>query len=130
MGGVLADRLGQDSVFLVSAGLVVISGLLIHRLLPDFKLSQTATGHSPQARSRSIWTPLCSFHFSALLFGITIPAGVLSQAFISYLVALYLHDLGASTADIGRILMVYFLMITLMGPPPPGSPKAASTRPW
>jgi hypothetical protein len=59
---------------------------------------------------------LHSFRFSALLFGITIPTGVLSQAFISYLVALYLHDLGASTADIGRILMVYFLMITLMAP--------------
>ena len=116
MGGVLADRLGQDSVFLVSAALVVISGLLFHRLLPGRKLSQITAGNSPQAQSKSIWTPLRSFHFSALLFGITIPAGVLSQAFISYLVALYLHDLGASTADIGRILMVYFLMITLMAP--------------
>ena len=116
MGGVLADRLGQDSVFLVSAALVVISGLLILRLLPNRKLSQITAGNSPQAQSKSIWTPLRSFHFSALLFGITIPAGVLSQAFISYLVALYLHDLGASTADIGRILMVYFLMITLIAP--------------
>ncbi len=116
MGGVLADRLGQDSVFLVSAALAVISGLLIHRLLPGRKLSQTTTVNSPWAKFTSIWAPLHSFRFSALLFGITIPTGVLSQAFISYLVALYLHDLGASTADIGRILMVYFLMITLMAP--------------
>ncbi|MFA9418754.1 MAG: MFS transporter [Gammaproteobacteria bacterium] len=116
MGGVLADRLGQDSVFLVSAALVVISGLLIYRLLPGRKLSQITAGNSRQTQSKSIWTPLRSFRFSALLFGITIPAGVLSQAFISYLVALYLHDLGATVADIGRILMVYFLMITLMAP--------------
>jgi MFS family permease len=116
MGGVLADRLGQDSVFLVSAVLVLISGLLIHRLLPGRRLSQSTDDDSPKAKSTSIWMPLRSFRFSALLFGITIPTGVLSQAFISYLVALYLHNLGASAADIGRILMVYFLMITLMAP--------------
>ncbi len=34
LGGVLADRLGQDTVFAVSAGLVLISGFLTYRLLP------------------------------------------------------------------------------------------------
>ncbi len=38
------------------------------------------------------------------------------QAFVSYLVALYLNELGASVADTGRTLMVFFLMIALMGP--------------
>ncbi len=116
MGGVLADRLGQDSVFLVSAVLVLISGLLVHSLLPGRNLSQTTADNSTDAKSHSIWAPLGGFRFSALLLGSVIPTGVLSQAFISYLVALYMHDLGASAADIGRILMVYFLMITLMAP--------------
>jgi MFS family permease len=116
MGGVLADRLGQNSVFLVSAVLVLISGLLVHSLLPSSNLSQTTADYSPDAKSHSIWAPLGGVRFSVLLLGIVIPTGVLSQAFISYLVALYMHDLGASAADIGRILMVYFLMITLMAP--------------
>jgi predicted MFS family arabinose efflux permease len=116
MGGVLADRLGQNTVFLVSAALVLASGLLIHRLMPFRKLLPAAAAGPPAANSRSIWTPMRSFRFSALLFGVAIPGQVLMQAFISYLVALYLHDLGASAADIGRILMVYFLMITLMAP--------------
>jgi len=116
MGGVLADRLGQDTVFLVSAALVLASGLLIHRLLPGRKLPPTSTDNPSPAKSSSIWAPLHSFRFSALLFGIAIPGQVLLQAFISYLVALYLHDLGASAADIGRVLMVFFLMITLLGP--------------
>ena len=116
LGGVLADRLGQDTVFLVSAALVLASGLLIHRLLPGRKLPPTTADNRPAAKTSSIWAPMRSFRFSALLFGIAIPGQVLMQAFISYLVALYLHDLGASAADIGRVLMVFFLMITFLGP--------------
>jgi len=116
LGGVLADRLGQDTVFLVSAALVLASGLLIHRLLPGRKLPPTTADDRPAAKTSSIWAPMRSFRFSALLFGIAIPGQVLMQAFISYLVALYLHDLGASAADIGRVLMVFFLMITFLGP--------------
>jgi predicted MFS family arabinose efflux permease len=116
MGGVLADRLGQDTVFLVSAVLVLVSGLLVYRLLPGRRLAQTSGTGAAQRPSASIWAPLRSFRFSALIFGIAIPANVLTQAFISYLVALYLNELGASAADTGRTLMVFFLMIALMGP--------------
>jgi MFS family permease len=116
MGGVLADRLGQDTVFLVSAVLVLASGLLIHRLMPGHRLSAATADNPLTAKTGSIWAPVLNFRFSALLFGVAIPGQVLLQAFISYLVALYLHDLGASTADIGRVLMVFFLMITLLGP--------------
>jgi predicted MFS family arabinose efflux permease len=116
MGGVLADRLGQDSVFLVSAVLVLVSALLVYRLLPGGRLPQAAGVGSVEGTSASIWAPLRSHRFSALVFGIAIPAQVLMQAFISYLVALYLNELGASAADTGRILMVFFLMIALMGP--------------
>ena len=116
MGGVLADRLGQDTVFLVSAALVVVSALLVYRLLPGRRLPQAAGVGSADGTSASIWAPLRSHRFSTLVFGIAIPAQVLMQAFISYLVALYLHELGASVADTGRTLMVFFLMIALMGP--------------
>lgn len=116
MGGVLADRLGYDVVFLVSAALVFISGLLVYRLLPSQRLAQTTGIVSAERSPASIWAPLRSHRFSTLVFGIAIPANVLLQAFISYLVALYLNELGASVADTGRTLMVFFLMIALMGP--------------
>ncbi|TFH44214.1 MAG: MFS transporter, partial [Lysobacterales bacterium] len=116
IGGVLADRLGYDTVFLVSAALVLVSGLLVYRLLPGHRLPQTTGVEAANRISASIWAPLRSYRFSALIFGIAIPANVLMQAFISYLVALYLNELGASVADTGRTLMVFFLMIALMGP--------------
>ena len=116
MGGVLADRLGMDSVFLVSAGLVLISGLLVFRLMPGRRGPPIAADDQAGQTAASIWAPLRSHRFSTLVFGIAIPANALMQAFISYLVALYLNELGATTADTGRILMVFFLMIALMGP--------------
>lgn len=114
LGGVLADRLGQANVFLLSATFVLISALLIFSLVAD----SASRGDGP--RSKAARPPLLASlrnrHFTALVFGIAIPGNVCLQAFISYLVALTLDSLGASPADIGRTLMVYFLAIALVGP--------------
>lgn len=116
MGGVLADRLGQDTVFLVSAALVLLAGLLVFRLIPG-RRAQPPAERTPAGKSSvSIWAPLRNLRYAALVLGIAIPANVIFQAFVAYLAALYLNDLGASAADIGRTLMVFFLMIALMGP--------------
>jgi predicted MFS family arabinose efflux permease len=117
LGGVLADRLGQSPVFAVSAGLVLISGALTYHLMPA---RGTAEAAGPSAVTGAylppIWRPLGSLRFTALVFGIAIPANVLLQAFVSFLVALHLDALGASVADTGRILMTYFLAIAFVGP--------------
>jgi predicted MFS family arabinose efflux permease len=116
MGGVLADRLGQNTVFLVSAALVLLAALLVFRLMPERRL-QSSAEKAPAAKSPlSIWTPLRNLPYAALVLGIVVPVSVAWQAFVTYLAALYLSELGASAADIGRTLMVYFLMIALMGP--------------
>jgi predicted MFS family arabinose efflux permease len=116
MGGVLADRLGQDTVFLVSAALVILAGLLVYRLIPGRRAQKPAEPAPAAKSSVSIWAPLGNLRYAALVLGIAIPANVIFQAFVAYLAALYLNDLGASAADIGRTLMVFFLMIALMGP--------------
>jgi MFS family permease len=123
LGGVLADRLGQSTVFLVSAGLIVVSALLIARFLSPV---DAGTGVAPARRGLTrLFAPLRDRRFAALVFGIAIPANVLLQAYISYLVALTLDALGASTADIGRTLMLYFLAIAVVGPL---AGRAAETR--
>jgi len=116
LGGVLADRLGQSTVFTVSAGLVLLSGILIVRLLPAHSRDAASVTQNTGSYLPPIWRPLVSLRFTALVFGIAIPANILLQAFISFLVALQLDALGASAADIGRILMTYFLAIVFVGP--------------
>jgi predicted MFS family arabinose efflux permease len=114
LGGVLADRLGQANVFLLSAILVATSALLIFFLVADSGSRET----KPLTRVARppLFVSLRNRDFAALVFGIAIPNNVGLQAFISYLVALTLDSLGASLADIGRTLMVYFLAIALVGP--------------
>ena len=119
LGGVLADRLGQSTVFAISAGLVLISGILTYRLLPSFSREKPANNKKTKRYLPPIWQPLASQRFTGLVFGIAIPANILLQAFVSFLVALQLDAVGASAADIGRILMTYFLAITLVGPVAP-----------
>lgn len=116
MGGVLADRLGQETVFLVSAALMLLAGLLVYRLIPG-RRAQTPVEQTPaDTSSVSIWAPLGNLRFAALVFGIAIPASIVLQTFVAYLATLYLSELGASAADIGRTLMGFFLMIALVGP--------------
>lgn len=119
LGGVLADRLGQHAVFSISAALVLISGFLAYRLLPAQWKGSAASAIGSGSFLPPIWKPLRNHRFAALVFGIAIPANILLQAFISFLVALELNALGASTADTGRILMTYFLAIVFVGPAAP-----------
>jgi predicted MFS family arabinose efflux permease len=114
LGGVLADRLGQRNVFLLSAALIAASALLSARLIaPGVGVSATRTA---TPRMREMLGPLRDTRFAALVLGVAIPSNVVLQAFASYLVALTLDGLGASTADIGRTLMLFFLSVVAGGP--------------
>jgi MFS family permease len=119
LGGVLADRLGQDTVFAVSAVLVLVSGALTYRLLPRRPVDEAAASKPRGSYMPPIWRPLRSLRFSALVFGIALPANLVLQAFISFLVALQLNALGVSSSDIGRILMTYFIAVVFVGPAVP-----------
>ena len=119
LGGVLADRLGQPAVFAISALLVAISGYLAYLLLPAAAREGETAAAVAKPGMPPILKPLRSARFAALVFGVAIPANILIQAFISLLVALELHSIGASAADVGRTLMSYFLAIVFIGPVAP-----------
>ncbi len=118
LGGVLADRLGQSEVFVISAALVLLSAVFIVRLLPGVQVATLAGREEKSALFPPIWKPLSNIRFFALVMGIAVPANIVLQAFVSFLVALQLHDLGASAAETGRILMIYFISIVFAGPFP------------
>ena len=112
LGAMLADRLGQSNVFLVSAALVAVSALLfLHFLVPRDSGEGAAASRVPAPLR--LLAPLRNVRFALLVFGISIPASVLLQAFVSFLVALTLDQIGISTADIGRTLMTYFIAAAL-----------------
>jgi len=115
IGGVLADRIGQSNVFLVGAGLVCIAGLLALPMLSGERLARSRRAES-SASGRGMLSVFRNIGFVTLLFGIAIPANVLVAAFLWYLVPLMLADVGSSPADIGRALMLYYLVILIIAP--------------
>ncbi len=115
IGGILADRLGQNAVFLISAGLVIISAILVLSFVPRQSGPERQRGKI-EVKPAAIVRALANRPFFSLAFGIAVPCNIIMQAFIAYIVALYMNELGASTTETGRTLMGYFLMIYFVGP--------------
>jgi predicted MFS family arabinose efflux permease len=114
LGGVLADRLGPSNVFLVSAALIATSALLSWWLIaPEIGRSRQEMAPSDRVAK---WRALADPRLAALIFGIAIPAAVVLQAFVSYLAAITMNAQGASAAEIGRILMLYFVAVMGVSP--------------
>ncbi|MBR9873524.1 MFS transporter [Vibrio sp. J1-1] len=114
-GAILADRLGQHSVFLISSVLVALACLLITLLLPANTASTVNRQHQ-EFKLSSIVRLLTNKRFFSFVVGIAMPCNVIMQAFVAFIVALYMNQLGASTAETGRTLMGYFLMTYFVAP--------------
>jgi MFS family permease len=115
VGGVLADRIGQSNVFLVGAGLIVVAAVVALGMLSGEGAKDTHKGSATPGLG-GFSSVFRSVRFLALLLGIAIPANILMAAFLWYLVPLMLADLGSSPADIGRALMLYYLLTVAIGP--------------
>lgn len=117
LGGVLADRIGIPATFFTSAGLVVFSGILGYFAL-SAKLDRpfVPTGAPVAGEPVATGNILASPRFVSLLAGVTFPVNVGMSVFIWFITPLALEAEGAGFADIGRVLMVYYLVPLIVGP--------------
>lgn len=113
LGGILADRLGYDTVFVISFFVVLGSGLLALTMM------QPGAGSGERARAvslRDMTTVMRRPAAVLLLGGVTIPMNVLMAAFLWYLVPLTMAAAGSGASSIARTLMIYYLVILIGGP--------------
>ncbi|GGB82498.1 hypothetical protein GCM10011352_05410 [Marinobacterium zhoushanense] len=114
LGGIIADRIGYQPVFLLSAALAAFAGLLAWLML-----SEEVDGQSKKAAAGSkggIWALARNIRFVCIILFCAIPTKIILTGFLYYLVPLYLVSLDASQSEIGRIMMVYSLIIIPLGP--------------
>ena len=121
IGGILAARIGYRTTFLIAAGLMVIAGFAGYQMLSQEAGTGVEMGERKIGGLRAIRMICRNPRFLVLLFCIAIPTNILMAAYLWYLVPLYLFDLGATTAEIARTMMVYYLLIIVIG-------EAASKR--
>lgn len=115
IGGILADRVGYRAVFLCAAALAVVAGVLALRMLSSDP-AEPASIQRSRFRFADLRLLLSNWRFVALLLFAAIPGKIVLTGYLFYAVPLVLSSLAASESEIGRIMMVYSIVIVLLGP--------------
>lgn len=114
IGGILADRIGYRPVFFVAAGFAIVAGVLAYAMLKgdvrDAAIKKTSSG------LQCMRLLFRNGRFVSLVLAGAIPAKIILTGFLYFYVPLYLASLDATPAAIGRVMMVYALVIIPFSP--------------
>ena len=116
IGAILADWLGYKPVFLIATGFAVMAGILGYSMLstdlpaPEKKKEPVGVSRSPVA------TLLRNSQFVLIVLFCAIPAKVILTGFLYLFVPIYLASLDATQSEIGRVMMLYSLIIIPISP--------------
>ncbi|MGX9365508.1 MFS transporter [Desulfoplanes sp. PS50] len=117
-GAMMADRLGYGPVFLVSGILFIVTLILVlifFRPMFGIPIKGSATKMMPASTS-GLKTYIGNKNVFILLVFSIVPSALVLIGFINYALPVYLHLVGASQADIGRIIMVYGICLVYLAP--------------
>ena len=112
----LADFLGYQGVFWVSAVVVLASAWAVWRMgssLPDRKLGE---GSDTEKKSLPIWNLFGDSKVLVFFTAIILPIYVASM-FLGYFLPVFSISQGLSNGDVGRIFLLNGLIIIYLGPP-------------
>ncbi len=114
IGGFLAEHFGGGTAFMGAAGLCLASVCLARAMMPATRPSgqPRAVGLAPAALRETWRIP----GLRALLLGCAVPAKLILTALCFFLVPLILAGEGHSLSSIGRVQMIYPLMMVLCVP--------------
>ena len=115
IGGILAARIGYQATFLISAGLMFFAGFAGYQMLNRDAGTEIELAEKKIGGLKGVRMIFKNPRFIVFLFCIAIPTNILMAAYLWYLVPLYLFDIGATTAEIGRTMMIYYLLIIAIG---------------
>lgn len=113
IGGIIADRLGFRSVFLIGAAVNAVAFLMAWLILP-LKPGTAPAGSG--VRWRMLGQVFRSPRLAGLFFLSALPAKLILSACCFFLIPLHMEDLGYDQAAVGRVLMVYALAMVLLVP--------------
>lgn len=111
-GGVLAERIGFGPTFFVSTAMIVVSGYLLGQLL---RVAETAGVNEAAVAARGrLMRIFANWRFTVLVVFAAIPAKLALTGYFFFLVPLTLWQSGHSLPEIGRIMVLYpIVMLTV-----------------
>ena len=115
IGGILADNIGYQSTFILSGIFSALSAIVVYKYIPEptvLKESVLRARFSFQKFLKLLKDPL----FASMLFLCALPARIMFGGFLFFLAPLYLLYLGNSQSTIGRVTMIYGLIMYITSP--------------
>lgn len=117
IGAILADWLGYKPVFLIATFFAVVAGALGYAMLSGGVETAPAAKPASGTKPRGAFASLArNAQFVLIVLFIAIPAKVILTGFLYLFVPVYLASLDASQSEIGRIMMMYSLIIIPISP--------------
>lgn len=106
-GGLLAERFGYQAAFLASAVLVLLSGLLVHRLVAAEETAEAG----PAKPRQPMLTLFRNWRFTVLMLFAAVPSKMALTGFLFFLVPVTLTQADLDLAAIARIIVLYPLVM-------------------
>lgn len=113
VGGILADRIGYEWVFILGAIVTLIAAVLATRILDNAGARNMPRKDMPPNQSVRL---IGNIRFMALSILSGIPAKLLYSGFLIYLVPVLMTEFGSSKSEIGRYAMVYGVVALTLSP--------------
>jgi len=105
IGGILSDRLGFETTFLISAGLAAISGTLVYAMLDG--TARRRSTHQIALGGRELRALLSDGRLFTVTVFAAIPGKLILTGFLFFLVPMYLSELGYRQSVIGWMITLY-----------------------
>ena len=115
LGGVVAGRFGYEATFLLGASIAALSGILGYTSMRGTAgdvIAKAAVGPAGAPARHALFNA----RLLMLLVGIAVPMNAATAVFIWYLTPMILSGWGSGTAEIARVVMLYYLAVVLFGP--------------
>lgn len=115
MGGLIADRLGYHAVFPASAVMLALTLAVLFRLLPR-EHWQGEEESSSRLTLREALQFLFDRRMGTLLLFFIIPNALITVCLFQFFMPLSLSQAGTSPATIGRVFLLYCVIVMFAGP--------------
>src|SRR5690606_798093 len=112
IGGIVAGHFGPDMTFIGGATIAFLAVLLAFFLMDNMVRGKTPPPIPTKAALRA---RLGNRRLQALILFAAIPAQLILSGFLYYLTPMILLQSGATTAETGRVIMLYGLVAILTG---------------
>ena len=114
LGGLIADRLGYVAVFPASGLLLLALAVLLWRCLPREPWIAEKNEDSFSLREAAHF--IADRRMGSLLMFFIIPSALITVCLFQFFVPLSLSQIGTSPASIGRVFLVYCVIVMFAGP--------------